>query len=212
MAGTGVRLQEVHPSIVHFPIAFLPLAIGADALGRATDNPALMKVGKTAIALAAGGAALAGATGLIAQQEVDADGRALDMLITHRNLNLVALAGATALAVNRWTTKKPGIGYLLAGLASVALVSYTAYLGGHMVYELGVGVKPADGLKKEGTVPEIAPGHLRHAARAAGRDLVQGTELTVKEIGEGKLVPAITHSRGKGNGASRSGEASSGQP
>lgn len=213
MAGTGVRLQEVHPSVVHFPIAFLPLAIGADAIGRATDNRSLMAVGRTAIALAAGGAAIAGATGLIAQQEVDADGRALDLLVTHRNLNLVALAGATALAVTRWTAKKPGIGYLLAGLASVALVGYTAYLGGHMVYEYGVGVKAADGLKKEGTVPALVPGQLRRAAREAGRDLVQGAQLTVKEIGEGKLAPAITHSRarGGGNGASRSGEAA-GQP
>src|SRR5690349_21106828 len=93
-----MRLQELHPSIVHFPIAFLPIAIGADLLGRLTGSRSLLNLGKAAIGVAAAGAATAATTGLIAQQEVNADGQALDMLITHRNLNLAATVVATAMA------------------------------------------------------------------------------------------------------------------
>jgi len=32
-----VRLHEVHPAIVHFPIAVLPLAIDADPVGQLTE-------------------------------------------------------------------------------------------------------------------------------------------------------------------------------
>jgi uncharacterized membrane protein len=32
----AVRLNEIHPSLVHFPIAIMPVAIGADLLGHVT--------------------------------------------------------------------------------------------------------------------------------------------------------------------------------
>src|SRR5690242_5445918 len=123
-----MRLQEVHPAMVHFPIAFLPIAIGADLLGRLTGSRTLMTLGKAAIGIAAAGAATAATTGLIAQQEVNADGEALDMLITHRNLNLAATAVATAMATWRGARDEPSAPYLALGLASTALVYYTAYL------------------------------------------------------------------------------------
>lgn len=189
----AMRLQELHPSLVHFPLALLPLAIGADLLGRASGNEKLLEAGRIGIGLAAGSAAIAGLAGLVAQQEVDAQGRALDELITHRNINLSAVAIAAGMAAWRMTRERPSAAYLALGLASMGAVTYSAYLGGHMVYELGVGVKPADGLKKEGTVPELTPSNLGHAAREAADDLAAGARLTVKEIGEGKLVPAITH-------------------
>lgn len=190
-----MRLQELHPSMVHFPIALLPVAIGADLLGRLTGSRALLNVGKTAMGIAAAGAATAATTGLIAQQEVNADGEALDMLITHRNLNLAATAVATAMATWRSGEEKPSAAYLALGLASIGLVTYTAYLGGHMVYELGVGVQPADGIA-EGHAPALTASNAWRATRHAASDLKSATGVTVKEIGEGKLVPALREAGG----------------
>lgn len=187
-----MRLQEVHPSVVHYPIAFLPVAIGADLLGRLTGSRKLMNFGKAAIGIAAAGAAVAATTGLIAQQEVNADGEALDMLITHRNLNLAATVVATAMATWRGAREKPSASYLTLGVASTALVYYTAYLGGHMVYQFGVGVQPADGIA-HGHAPALTASDAAYVTKHAAADLKSAVALTAKEVGEGKLVPAITH-------------------
>ncbi|HET7565475.1 MAG TPA: DUF2231 domain-containing protein [Gemmatimonadaceae bacterium] len=186
--------------MVHFPIAFLPIAIGADLLGRLTGSRTLMTLGKAAIGIAAAGAATAATTGLIAQQEVNADGEALDMLITHRNLNLAATAVATAMATWRGARDEPSAPYLALGLASTALVYYTAYLGGHMVYQFGVGVQPADGIA-HGHAPALTAADATYVAKHAAEDLKEAVGLTAKEVGEGKLIPAITHRGGSGEAA-----------
>lgn len=187
-----MRLQEVHPSVVHFPIAFLPVAIGADLLGRLTGSRTLMNFGRAAIGIAAAGAAAAATTGLIAQQEVNADGEALDMLITHRNLNLASTVVAAAMATWRGARERPTASYLTLGLASTALLSYTAYLGGRMVYQFGVGVQAADGIA-HGHAPALTATDASYVAKHAAADLKDAVELTVKEVGAGKLIPAITH-------------------
>ena len=33
------RLQELHPALVHFPVTLLPVAIGADVIGRIAGSP-----------------------------------------------------------------------------------------------------------------------------------------------------------------------------
>ena len=62
----------------------LPVAIGADLLGCATGSRALREVGRWAMPLTAAAAALSATTGLVAQEEVKAEGRAHDLLVTHR--------------------------------------------------------------------------------------------------------------------------------
>ena len=62
----AIRIHEMHPAIVHVPIAFLPVSVGADLLGQ------------------------------VAGEEVNVEGRSRDMLMTHRNLNVVAMLAVTA--------------------------------------------------------------------------------------------------------------------
>ena len=107
----AIRLQEMHPALVHFPIAMLPLAIGADAAGIAAGNESLLSFGQKAICIAAAGAVAAAVTGLIAGEEVNVEGSSQDMLMTHRNLNFIATLVATGLAL--WRSKHaPGAAYL----------------------------------------------------------------------------------------------------
>jgi uncharacterized membrane protein len=188
----AIRTHEVHPAIVHFPITLLPVAIGADLLGRATGSAALHEVGRWAMPLTAATAALSVATGLVAQEEVKAEGRARDLLVTHRTLNLGFLGLSAAMAVWRWRSRTPGTPYLAVALGSLGAVSYSAYLGSKMVYEYGVGVDAAHGLARPEGAPEIAPGHVGEAARSAAHDLARAVPHAVEDARRGELLPEVT--------------------
>lgn len=185
-----IGLQEIHPATVHFPIALLPLSLGADALGRLTGDYALMEMGRRTMPLAAAGAVTAAAFGLIAQQAVHAEGQAHDLLVTHRTLNAGLVGVTAALAARRLRSSKPGIGYLAVGLAALGAMGYSAYLGGRMAYEHGVGVKPAGGLN-EARGPEVGLGNVAESARVAAGNLADGARGAAWETAEGELAPAL---------------------
>lgn len=186
----SVRLHEVHPAIVHFPIAILPLAIGADLVGRLTGNEGLRNAGRTLMPIAAASAALSAATGLVAQEEVEADGRAHDVLVTHRNINLGLVALTAAMAAWRSRRDGPSAGYLALGLAGLGAVSYSAYLGSKMVYEYGVGVDAAQGIKP-GRGAELVPGQLGEAARDVVQDVERGLPHVVDDLRRGEVAPVL---------------------
>lgn len=193
-----MRLQELHPSLVHFPIALLPVAVGADALGRLTGNESLMDMGKKTIALTALSGVVTGAAGFIAQQTVNLDDHTTDMLITHRDLNVGAVALTTLMAAWRAKRRRPTLGYLAAGLAGIGMVTYSAYLGGKMVYGHGVGVEPADGVRKD-AAPLLDREHAEEATRLSARHLWEGLQVTAQEMSEGKIAPLLTGA-GQGGG------------
>lgn len=188
----AAKLQELHPTLVHFPIALMPAAIVADLLAHVTGSRTLSAVGRALMPVAAASAALAAAAGLVAQQEVEATGEAEALLVTHRNMNLALTTVGTAMAAWRVSEEEAGPTYLALGLAALGAMSYSAYLGGKMVYEFGVGVKPADGLRA-GDAPELAPGHLAEAGRRAVRDLADSVRPVVDDLRAGRLAPALGH-------------------
>lgn len=188
----SMRIQEVHPAVVHFPIALFPTAIAADLLGRLADNQSLCDAGRRGVALAAGSAVLSAATGAIAQETVKVDGYAHDLLVAHRNLNLGFLALATGMAVYRSSSERPGGGYLALGLAGIGLVTYSAYLGGHMVYEYGVAVKAA-GTVKEEQAPLLRAKEIARVGRVTVRNLWDGLRHTVEGLAQGQFVPVWTN-------------------
>lgn len=189
----AMRLQELHPAAVHLPIALVPLSLVADALGRATGNRGLMEVGRRTMPLAAASAAVAGVLGLVAQEAVKTDETTDAMLTTHRNLNLVLVALTAAMARQRLRRLRPGRGYLALGAAGMAAMTYSAYLGGRMVYEYGVGVKAADGLLDE-MAPEITPATAGAAAALAAEHLRKGVRHTGEYLARGEIAPLVTGS------------------
>lgn len=88
----GMRMHEVHPAVVHFPLTLAPLALLADVVGRVSRRDDLMDLGGVLMPIAAETGVIAGAAGLVAQEAVTANGRSHDLLVTHRNLNLVMVA------------------------------------------------------------------------------------------------------------------------
>lgn len=191
----AMRLQEIHPSVVHFPIVLFPTSVGADALGHLTGSQTLLEVGRRTMPLAAAGAVLAGLAGLIAQEAVKTEGEAHDVLVTHRNLNLGLIALTLLMAKKRARRRRPNWGYLGAGAMGLSAMTYSAYLGGHMVYALGVGVKPAGGLHEE-KAPEIRADNAEEVTRIAADHVQHGFRHAVKHLVDGEVAPALIGGNG----------------
>ena len=186
----AIRLQEMHPALVHLPIALLPLAVGADVIGSMTKNDALLSFGQKAIGVAAVGAVGSAITGLIAGEEVNVEGASEDMLITHRNLNFIATFVATGMALWRFNHQKPNAAYLGVGAVGVGVLAYTAYLGGKLVYDVGVGVKPAKDVYRS-DAPALESGQVGSFVKTAGTDLVHGVQHMAQEVAKGRLIPTL---------------------
>lgn len=191
-----IRLEQMHPSLVHLPIALLPLAIGADLLGAVTGHRSLRNFGRRAIYAAAIGAAASVVTGLIAGEEVNVEGPSRDKLMTHRNLNGLATIVTFGMAAWRSGHRQPNAGYFAAGICGIGVLAYTAYLGGQLVYESGVGVEPARGVYRP-DAPTLQPNQIGDFVTAAAADLAHGVQHMTQELREGYVVPAIAgkHSR-----------------
>lgn len=186
----SLRLHELHPSLVHLPLALLPASVALDAIGFVSDREAPMTIGKYLMAAAAAGAAAAGAAGLVAQEAVRARGDAHDLLVTHRNLNAGLVVLTVTLAALRLRRTRPSAGYLLAGCAGVAVMNYTAYLGGKMVYSKGVGVAPAGGVRAE-NAPEIRRDNLWPIARTSASYVAKAVKHAARHIGRGEFAPTL---------------------
>ncbi|HEV2132449.1 MAG TPA: DUF2231 domain-containing protein [Longimicrobiaceae bacterium] len=187
-----MRLQEIHPALVHMPIALLPTSLGADALGLLTGSRSLLEMGRRTMPLAAASALVAGIFGFIAQETVRAEGEAHDQLVTHRNLNVSLVALTALMARSRTRRRRPSMGYLAVGLAGLGTMSYSAYLGGKMVYEHGVGVEAAGGVRTD-LAPEVRPDNLDEVTDLAVRHLGRGVSHTVEHLARGgPVVPTLT--------------------
>jgi hypothetical protein len=117
-------------------------------------------------------------------------------LVTHRTLNISSLILGSVLAYMRVRQHKPGYGYLAAGLAMSALLTYSGYLGGRMVYEHGVGVRPANGLQR-GRSPQFPGDGMGRMARLAAADAGAAMGRAAQDVGHGRIVPVFQGSRSK---------------
>jgi uncharacterized membrane protein len=186
----AIGLQQMHPALVHAPIALLPVAVGADVIGSISRNESLLSLGKDAMLLSAAGAVGSAVTGLIAGEEVNVEGASMDMLITHRNLNFVATVVAGGMAVWRTSHEKPTVAYLTAGVLGVGVLAYSSYLGGRLVFDAGVGVEPANGVYRA-DAPALKAGQIVEFFNAAAADCVHGAQHMIQEVGKGKIVPTV---------------------
>jgi uncharacterized membrane protein len=185
-----IRLQQIHPALVHLPLTLLPLAVAADLAGQISDNSKLCDFGQKAIGLASLSALDAAASGLVAGEEVNAEGASRDMLMAHRNLNFVATVVTMSMAVWRSGQRRPNALYLGAGLAGVGVVAYTAYLGGKLVYDKGIGVEPAKGVFRS-DAPKLQSWQLGAFFEAAAADLVHSVQHMIEDVASGKIVPTL---------------------
>jgi uncharacterized membrane protein len=185
-----MRLQEIHPALVHAPIVLLPVSIVADTLGTVGGSPTLREVGRRTMPLAAASSLLAGLAGFVAQEAVSTDAEARDLLITHRTLNLGVVTLSFLLARARTLMEKASPAYLLAGMAGLGVMTYSAYLGGKMVYQHGVGVASSGGIDAD-RASEISLDSVPEVARDVAYHLFDGVRHAAVDAVHGRLFPAI---------------------
>lgn len=203
-----MRTHELHPSLVHAPLALLPAAAFADLA--AALRPRDLRLDRLARNLwwaTASAGLLTGLAGMAASQEIELrTTRARDMMFAHGVGNLgIVLA---AVGVSAWRSRnRANLTSALSGLLAAGAATYTAYLGGELVYTHGAGVKALGGAAAES--PALFSGEgMARLGRDAGRGLwwliarayraVTGRERVersalgpIAEAGTGAEEPAI---------------------
>jgi uncharacterized membrane protein len=194
-------LHELHPAVVHAPLALLPTATVADVIAVASGDRAWAKVGRRLWVAGTLSALFSGLAGLAASQEVKlGEPRARDMVFLHGLGNACVTLGAVGVTLWR-LGRPPSLGQSLLGLAANAVALYTATLGGKMVYELGVGINPMPTGAAVGTL--TGPALLsREAPRALLRDAYLGARWL---LGRARSLfsgahPLATGAKGFGQG------------
>lgn len=186
----ALRVHEVHPSVVHFPLALFPASVACDALGLSRQDDGLLSAGRFLMSAAAMSAAVAGLAGFAAQEGVHANDDAHDLLVTHRNVNVGLVILTAVLALQRRGRKRPSAGYMLAALGGFAAMTYTAYLGGKMVYSKGVGVEPAGGVRFE-NAPEVRLNNVTEAVQTSASNIEHAARHAADHLRESEVAPVL---------------------
>jgi uncharacterized membrane protein len=141
----AMQLHELHPSVIHAPLALLPAAAIVDVMAvtssRRIRRLALDAAGRKLWWAGVGSALFAGVAGMAASQEIRLDDeRARDTMWLHGIGNVAILLGAAGLATWR-SGHRASTASAALGSAAVGAALYTAWLGGSLVYTHGAGVK-----------------------------------------------------------------------
>jgi len=156
-----INIAHIHPMLVHFPLALVPVALGAQLLALSKgqglfDRSCLSSSALVLIVLAAAGAIVAAIFGDIALDQAVASGVPPASLETHEDLGQSSAVLLSVLAViEMWLYRRADArkvvnrGFWIAGLAVLTLLLTTAWFGGQLVYESGVNVTPTASLQDQ---------------------------------------------------------------
>lgn len=134
-------LANIHPLLVHFPIAFLSLFIAIDLIGTATKKSDLRKFAGNLLYLGTLFAGLTVWAGFHAAETVPHGHNVHDIMERHEHLGISILG--LSLALSAWRLRRPVEGFGIYNVLSIILAGvliFGADLGGLMVYKYGVAV------------------------------------------------------------------------
>jgi uncharacterized membrane protein len=140
---------NIHPLLVHFPLALLCAAIAIDLVGCACRcNKPLRQAATLLYALGTVGAIAAYLTGRAASQSIWLPGMAEPVLKQHwdwalRTVWFFGIVTVVRLFFLRPSRREPGLAivaaFALVGLVGIGLLLETGDRGGRLVYQHGVG-------------------------------------------------------------------------
>jgi uncharacterized membrane protein len=136
--------HPVHPMLIVFPIGLLATAVIFDIIYLAANNPILATVSFYMIAAGGIGGLLAAIFGFIDWLALPNNSRAKNIGLWHGlgNVVIVGLFAVSWLLRGGNANFLPDTLALLLSFAGFALALITAWIGGELVYRLGVGVDP----------------------------------------------------------------------
>lgn len=135
-------LANIHPLLVHFPIAFLSLFVAVDLMGTAAKKTEWRSFASGLLYV---GTAFAGLTvwaGIHAADTVPHGHNVHAIMERHEQLGLSILA--LSMALTAWRLRRPVEGWGIYNALTVVLLGviiFGADLGGLMVYKYGVAVE-----------------------------------------------------------------------
>ena len=143
-------LANIHPLIVHFPIAFLLAFFILDVIGSVFKNASWRLVATGLLYLGTLSAGLAVLAGLEAASTVEHGNNVHLIILQHKTIGFSILGLASFLSVWRLLSRVNGINgganFIFLTLAAVlsVLIILGADLGGLLVYQHGISVKAAE--------------------------------------------------------------------
>jgi uncharacterized membrane protein len=140
---------ELHPAIVHFPIALLTIAALFGLISLFTKKEFFKEVAFWNLLLGVIGAIAAVLTGLIQEQTLVHNEEIHQILVKHEMNGFIILILSFTLLTWAWVrknkfTRKEHSLWVLFLLIGTSLIFYQGFLGGKMVFEHGAGVKPME--------------------------------------------------------------------
>ena len=141
----GARhLQNIHPLVVHFPLAFLPAAALFYVVAWLTGRESLAWTGLWLLVLGAVTAAVAAGTGLYAEEGVMVDPSVRRALLDVHEWWMLGVVGASVVLagwalVGRPLPRRGRAAFVFLLLALVAALVRGADFGGRMVYDYNAG-------------------------------------------------------------------------
>lgn len=147
-----IDIAHIHPMLVHFPLALLPVALCAQLVAAFKgqglfEHSCPSTIGVALIVVAAAGAIVAAVFGDIALDQAIASGVPADSLETHETLGQLSAVLLSALALSElWLYRKASHhvavnrSIWVLELVVLTILLSTAWFGGQLVYDLGVNV------------------------------------------------------------------------
>jgi uncharacterized membrane protein len=173
-------MDNIHPLLVYFPIAFLAGFFLLDMAGSIKVKPQWRYAATCLLYLGTFAAALAVMAGFSAADSVAHDGEVHEIMERHEHIGVSVLGIAVFLSVwrvQRWGGKSIVANRFFLGIAAFLclLLSFGADLGGLMVYGHGVGVTATnDPVSVLPVAPSSHAGESNHSGHSHGEHSHQG--------------------------------------
>lgn len=129
--------DHIHPILVNFTAALLPVSIGSDILGRSFRKQSLQDAAWWTLLYATAITPFTAIAGWLWKRSVVA-GLPAETIFTHQWLGISLAVAFVILAIWRWSIysrrEPPGAAYLVVALIVVLALIYQGTLGGAMVF------------------------------------------------------------------------------
>lgn len=141
-------MVPIHPAVVHFPIALLPMAFLLEAVGHFAKRDELRKAAIWLLVVGVVTTWLAVLTGYWEQEHASQtvrESQGLELLQLHARIAYFVAVLWSGLLLGRIYLERPEMErwrtlWLAFALLGCLFTFFMAYLGGRMVYEFGAGV------------------------------------------------------------------------
>ena len=168
MPRTTLFGHPLHPQLVVYPAGLLPFSFALDLFHARTRRRSYAEASYYALVGGTIGALAAGTAGALDYLAIPREHPVKKTATLHAllNLGLVALTGLNLLARSRRRFHRPTPALVALSGACTAGLMFSAWLGGEMVYELGMRVRGVDPTAGQ---PELAPPGDEAVARTLGK-------------------------------------------